>query len=126
MKYISKLSLLAVLSFTLSPVSAGELNVSKFGDMSARYLEEKTAYCHTQEGLSKYLDFAKASDINSLNQLVLNGSCNFVPDGQVFNVGQYSDAKIGNTPVIAFHRDDETLWTFKAFVNTVAFDVGMR
>ena len=125
MKYISKLSLLTLLQLFVVTAFADSLHVSKLNDHSAQYLDAKSAFCYTQESLSKYLDAAKQSDIESMNHLVLNGKCDFVPDGQIFTVKKFSSAKIGNTPVIAFNKDENTLWTFKAFVNSVNFDVAI-
>jgi hypothetical protein len=125
MKYISKLSLLTLLQFFVVTAFADSLHVSKFDAHSAQYLDAKSAFCYTQESLSQYLDAAKQSDIESMNHLVLNGKCDFVPDGQVYSVKKFSSAKIGTTPVIAFNKDETTLWTFKAFVNSVNFNVDM-
>ena len=106
-------------------VLADQVKLSNINKLSAHYLEEKSAFCYSQESLSQYLDAAKNSNIQSMNQLVLAGKCDFVPDGQVYQVGKYDNAKIGGTPIIAFNKDDTTLWTFKAFVNSVNFDVAM-
>jgi len=127
MKYIVKFCLVAVLfSSGISGAFAENLNLSKIGNMSAQYLDAKSAFCYTQDSLSQYLDAAKKSDIDSMNKLVLSGKCDFVPDGQVFSLDHYSNTSIGSTPVISFNKDNVTLWTFKVFINTVAFDVGMR
>jgi len=126
MKYIIKLSFVTLLTLLASSAFAENLSLSKIGDMSAHYLEEKSAFCFTQESLSQYLDAAKRSDMQTLNDLVLAGKCDFVPDGQVYSLRKYSSAKIGTVPVVAFNKDEATLWTFKAFVNTVNFNVESR
>jgi len=125
MKYIVKFSVIAVFQMMALQVFADNLNLSNISKLSAHYLEEKSAFCYSQDSLSQYLDAAKTSNIQVMNELVLAGKCNFVPDGQVYQVGKFDDAKIGGTPVIAFNKDDTTLWTFRAFVNSVNFDVAM-
>jgi len=125
MKYIVKISVLAVFQLLAFAAVADDLSLSRTGKLSAQYLEEKSAFCYSQDSLSHYLDAAKVSDIQSMNELVLTGKCDFVPDGQVYQVGQFDSTKIGTTPVIAFNKDNTTLWTFKAFVNSVNFDVAM-
>jgi hypothetical protein len=89
---------------------------------SLHYLEERTAYCYSSDSLAKYLHMAQARNIDGLNALVLKGECDFVPDGQVYSLTDFQKDAIGTMPVIAFERDDQTLWTFKAFMTTSEFN----
>ena len=103
---------LLTLSLTSITAAAGTL----------QYLEEKTAYCYSADSLAKYLRMAQVRNIEGMNQLVFKGECNFVPDGEVFSLADYRKDAIGNMPVIAFEKDQQTLWTFKALVSTSTID----
>lgn len=86
------------------------------------YLEEKTAYCHSKQSLVRYLNMAKMRNIDGMNQLVLDGKCDFVPDGQVISLTNYRKHSIGSMPVVVFEQDDQTLWTFQALVQETNMD----
>ena len=86
------------------------------------YLDPKTAYCYSNDSLGKYLHFAQARNFDGLNKLVLDGECNFVPDGDFVHLDKYKDNKIGNMPVVSFELNQKTLWTFKKFVQRTEFN----
>ena len=86
---------------------------------SVEFLEEKTAYCYSEESLSKYLGHVRVRDIDGMNQLVYSGECNFVPDGETFALSEYEKTKINTMNVIAFEKDQKTLWTFEVLVQSV-------
>lgn len=83
---------------------------------SFEYLEEKTAFCYSEQSLAKYLQMAKVRNIDGLNQLVINGECNFVPDGEILSLNNYKNDSIGSMPIVAFEKDNQELWTFRTFV----------
>ena len=83
---------------------------------SFEYLEEKTAFCYSEQSLAKYLQMAKVRNIDGLNQLVIQGECNFVPDGEVMSLRDYKVHRIGTMPIVAFEKDSQELWTFHRFV----------
>lgn len=80
------------------------------------YLEEKTAFCYSEHSLGKYLKMAKSRNIDGLNQLILSGECNFVPDGEIMSLSGYRTDSIGSMPIVAFEKDNQELWTFRTFV----------
>ena len=85
------------------------------------YLEETSAYCFSQASLSKYLNGAKHRNIDAMNALVLEGKCSFVPDGQILSIHKPRKNSIGSMPVVAFEKDDKTLWTFQALIQKTDF-----
>ena len=105
---MNKVAIALVLSLTSLVVNAKPFH----------YLEEKTAYCYSAASLAKYLKLARIQNMDGLNQLVLKGKCDFVPDGQVYSLTDYRKTSIGSMPVISFEKDQKTLWTFKALVST--------
>lgn len=86
-----------------------------------KFLEEKTAYCYSEQSLAKYLDHASKRNIDGMNQLVLNGKCDFIPDGKVVLLKKYRVDSIGNTKIVQFSIDDKNCWTFLALVQTADF-----
>ena len=86
---------------------------------SLEFLEEKTAFCYSQASLSKYLGHVRQRNIDGMNQLVHKGECSFVPDGQTYALTDYEKGRINTMNVIAFQKDDKTLWTFAALVQSV-------
>ena len=89
---------------------------------SVNYLDQKTAFCYSDKSLGRYLSFAQARNIDGLNKLVLNGECNFVPDGNIVHVDAYQEEKIGSMPVVSFVFNEKTLWTFRKFVQHTEFN----
>lgn len=85
------------------------------------FLEEKTAFCYSQEALGKYLHFASRHNINGMNELVLDGRCNFVPDGQVIHLKNYRIDAIGKTKIVEFNINDQKCWTLQALVQSADF-----
>lgn len=88
---------------------------------SIEYLEEKTAFCFSEASLTKYLSNAKNRNIDGMNNLVLEGKCGFVPDGQILSIHKPKKDRIGSMPVVSFQKDDKTLWTFQALVQKTDF-----
>ena len=86
-----------------------------------KFLEEKTAFCYSETALSKYLEFAQKSNLDGMNELVLKGKCDFVPDGKVVRLIDYRIDSIGNMKVVEFEMDNLTVWTFNALVQTTDF-----
>jgi len=89
---------------------------------SVTYLDQKTAFCYSDKSLGRYLSFAQARNIDGLNKLVLNGECNFVPDGNIVHMDKYKEQKIGSMSVVSFIVNKKTLWTFKKFVQRTEFN----
>lgn len=83
------------------------------------FLEEKTAFCYSENSLSKYLGMARDRNIDGMNKLVLEGECDFVPDGKMIPLKNVRKKLMGPMPVVAFSQVNETLWTFQAFVQEV-------
>lgn len=83
-----------------------------------KYLEEKSAFCYSQEALANYLKHAERLNLDGMNQLVLNGKCGFVPDGKKYTLTKYKSDIIGKMPVIQFTMDDNVFWTFKALLQS--------
>ena len=96
-------------------------NVSVVDAQSIKFLEEKTAFCYSETALSKYLTFARKSNLDGMNELVLKGKCDFVPDGKVVRLTDYRIDSIGNMKVVEFEMDNLTVWTFNALVQTTDF-----
>jgi len=88
---------------------------------SIKFLEEKTAFCYSESALSNYLKFAQKSNLDGMNELVLKGKCDFVPDGKVVRLKDYRIDSIGNMKVVEFEMDNLTVWTFNALVQTTDF-----
>ena len=86
-----------------------------------KFLEEKTAFCYSEKALAKYLHFASKRNFDGLNNLVLNGKCDFVPDGEIVRLKDYRIGSIGKMKVIEFERNNQSLWTFNALVQTTDF-----
>jgi len=86
------------------------------------YLDPKTAFCYSDKSLGKYLKFAQARNIDGLNRLVLDGECNFVPDDNFVQMDKYEEEKIGSMPVVSFVLNQQTLWTFKKFIQSTEFN----
>ena len=86
---------------------------------AVEFLEEKTAFCYSKDSLSKYLAHVRVRNIDGMNELVYSGECNFVPDGETYAIGDVEKSKINSMHVIAFQKDEKTLWTFKALVQSV-------
>lgn len=86
-----------------------------------KFLEEKTAFCYSEKALARYLHFASKRNFDGLNNLVLNGKCDFVPDGEIVRLKDYRISSIGKMKVVAFEMDDKNIWTFNALVQTADF-----
>ena len=86
-----------------------------------KFLEEKTAFCYSEQALSNYLNFAKNRNLDGMNKLVIKGKCDFVPDGEVVRLENYLIDSIGNTKIVEFEIEDQTAWTFNALVQSVDF-----
>jgi len=84
------------------------------------FLEPKTVFCYSEKSLAKYLDLAESRNFEGLNQLVLKGKCGFVPDGDIIRLKSYSNHEINDRPTIAFEKQEQTLWTFKALVKQIS------
>lgn len=91
------------------------ISANAFGQ-AFEYLEEKTAFCYSEQSLARYLQMAKIRNIDGLNQLVLDGQCSFVPDGEIMSLTDYKTHSIGTMPIVAFEKDSQELWTFRRFV----------
>jgi hypothetical protein len=83
------------------------------------FLEPKTVFCYSQQSLAKYLNLAESRNFEGLNQLVIKGKCNFVPDGDIIRLSNYRNHTLKDRAVIAFQNDEQTLWTFKVLVKQV-------
>lgn len=83
------------------------------------FLEEKTAFCYSESSLAKYLSMARIRNLDGMNELVLAGECDFVPDGKMLPLKNVRKKLMGPMPVVAFSQVNETLWTFQAFVQEV-------
>lgn len=88
---------------------------------SIKFLEEKTAFCYSETALSKYLEFAQKTNLDGMNELVLKGKCDFIPEGKVVRLTDYRMDSIGNMKVVEFEMDNLTVWTFNALVQTTDF-----
>ena len=98
------------------------LSVSYTGQAQpVKFLEEKTAFCYSEQALARYLKFAEKRDLDGLNQLVIKGKCDFVPDGEIVRLENYRIDTIGNTKVVEFEFEDQTVWTFNALMQSVDF-----
>lgn len=86
---------------------------------SIQFLEPTTVFCYSQQNLAEYLRKADQRDLDGLNQLVLAGKCDFVPDGDIIRLGHFRDLTLESRPIIAFENKNQTLWTFKALVKKV-------
>lgn len=86
-----------------------------------KFLEEKTAFCYSQNALAIYLNHAEQRNLDGLNKLVLAGKCGFVPDGEVVRLTKYKTGAIGDTRIIRFRMNNNTYWTFQALVQTADF-----
>jgi len=109
---MKKLTLAALFFVVSSAVQAQQ---------TVKFLEEKSAFCYSEQALAKYLDHASRRDIDGMNNLVLNGKCDFVPDGKVVQLKKYRIDSIGNTKIVQFSIDDKNCWTFLALVQTADF-----
>lgn len=87
-----------------------------------KFLEEKTAFCYSETALSKYLKFAQKRNLDGMNELVLKGKCDFVPDGKIVRLTDYRIDSIGNMKIVEFEMDNLSAWTFKALVQTTDFN----
>lgn len=86
-----------------------------------RFLEQKTAFCYSKQALAKYLKHAEQHNLDGMNNLVLDGKCGFVPDGEVVRLKKYQIKTIGDRPVVRFRMNDNICWTPKALVQTADF-----
>jgi len=86
-----------------------------------KFLEEKTAFCYSEKALAKYLNFAAKRNMQGLNDLVKDGKCDFVPDGEIVRLENYRIGSIGKMKIVEFERDNQNLWTFNALVQTADF-----
>lgn len=86
-----------------------------------KFLEEKTAFCYSEKALAKYLQAASKRDIHGMNNLMLKGKCDFVPDGEIVHLKNYRIEEIGKTKVVEFEFKDQNLWTVKRLVETADF-----
>jgi len=93
----------------LSPVTFAQEKV---------YLEEKMAYCHSQNSLAEYLDMANERNLHGMNLLVLAGECDFVADGERLGFSHYRKTTIGNMPVVELESNQRKLWTFQTLLQT--------
>lgn len=89
---------------------------------SIKFLEQKTAFCYSKQALRQYLAHAQQLDLDGMNKLVLNGHCEFVPDGEVVQLKHYKVKIIGDREVVRFEMNNNTCWTPKALVQTADFD----
>lgn len=108
----------------LTIITAGLLIVFLSGATYAqpvKFLEEKTAFCYSEQALAKYLHFASKRNFDGLNNLVLQGRCDFVPDGEVIRLNNYRISSIGKMKIVEFERNNQNLWTFNALVQTADF-----
>ena len=88
---------------------------------SIKFLEEKTAFCYSEQALSKYLNFVNNHNLDGMNELVIKSKCDFVPDGEIVRLENYRINTIGNTKVVEFELKDQTVWTFNTLVQSVDF-----
>ena len=86
-----------------------------------KFLEEKTAFCYSEQALARYLQHASQRNIQGMNNMVLSGKCDFVPDGKIVRLRDYRIDSIGDTKVVEFEMDNLTVWTFQALVQTTDF-----
>lgn len=86
-----------------------------------QFLEQKTAFCYSKQALAKYLKYAEQRNLDGMNELVLNGKCGFVPDGEVVQLKKYQIKTIGNRRVVRFKIDNNTCWTPKILIQTADF-----
>lgn len=86
-----------------------------------KFLEEKTAFCYTEKALATYLKYASTRDFDGLNNLVLKGKCDFVPDGEIIRLKNYRISSIGEMKVVEFEMDNHNYWTFNALVQSASF-----
>jgi hypothetical protein len=98
--------------FTVSGVSQAQ---------QIEFLEEKTAFCYSEKALASYLSFASKRDLEGMNQLVLKGKCNFVPDGEVVLLKNYRMNAIGDMKVVEFEMENQIVWTFSVLVQSADF-----
>ena len=96
-------------------------SVSVQAKQPIKFLEEKTAFCYSEQALSKYLKFVKKRNLDGMNKLVIKGKCDFVPDGEIVQLESYRINTIGNTKVVEFQLEDQTVWTFNALIQSVDF-----
>jgi len=86
-----------------------------------QFLEEKTAFCYSEKSLAKYLHFASKHNIDGMNELVLNGECDFVPDGQIVRLQNYRIDSVGKTKIVEFELNNQSLWTVNSLVQSADF-----
>jgi len=86
-----------------------------------KFLEEKTAFCYSEQALARYHKFAEKRNLDGLNQLIIKGKCDFVPDGEIVRLENYRINTIGDTKVVEFELKDQTVWTFNTLVQSVDF-----
>ena len=83
------------------------------------FLEPKTVFCYSKQSLANYLKLAESRNFEGLNQLVVKGKCDFVPDGDIIRLSNYRDHMLKDRSIIAFENQEQTLWTFKALIKQV-------
>ena len=81
-----------------------------------KFLDEKTAFCYSEQALSKYLNFVKNHNLDVMNELVIKSKCDFVPDGEIVRLENYRINTMGNTKVVELELEDQTPWTFNALL----------
>jgi hypothetical protein len=55
------------------------------------------------------LKFAKKRNLDGLNQLVVKGKCDFVPDGEIVRLENYRINSIGNTKVVELELEEQSV-----------------
>ena len=109
-----KHQILSALFLLVSLINVAEAQPIKF-------LEEKTAFCYSEKALAKYLQAASKRDIHGMNNLMLKGKCDFVPDGEIVHLKNYRIDEIGKMKIVEFEFKDQNLWTVKRLVQTADF-----
>ncbi len=112
------LFMLVVVLVMISGYSMAKTNECSQKMRSIEYLDEKMVFCVAKEYLRAYKDKADYMDLDGLNSLVVEGKCNFIPDGEYLVLESYQTDMIDETEIIAVSFEDLTIWSFKKFVSS--------
>lgn len=81
------------------------------------FLAETVVFCNSRDSLASYKDMADVFDLDGLNNIVLAGECDFVPDGKYLTLHDYHCHAINSTDVIVAAVQGFKVWTFVSLVS---------
>lgn len=107
-----------IVVLVIAPAQLSAKTTSCFdSDKSIEYLDEKVVFCFSKDSLRAYINMLKVFDLDGMNNLVLKGKCNFIPNGEYLPLESYKSHTINSVPVIATKIEGITLWTFRKLVS---------